>query len=167
MSRKRTMYTTEFKTKMVLEVLKGEKRLNEIANKHQVLPKNLQNWKATFLSNAELAMEPSKAIKEYKDEIKELQERNDEYAKVVGKMTVERDWVVGKLKSLGLSDRKELVEPELKTISITRQCGLMNLNRSSFYYEPIPNNKKGKLVEEINIIISQSPWTVKVELLII
>lgn len=43
MSRKRTMYTTEFKTKMVLEVLKGEKRLNEIANKHQVLPKNLQN----------------------------------------------------------------------------------------------------------------------------
>lgn len=112
-------------------------------------------------------MEPSKAIKEYKDEIKELQERNDEYAKVVGKMTVERDWVVGKLKSLGLSDRKELVEPELKTISITRQCGLMNLNRSSFYYEPIPNNKKGKLVEEINIIISQSPWTVKVELLII
>jgi len=157
MSRKRTMYTTEFKTKMVLEVLKGEKRLNEIANKHQVLPKNLQNWKATFLSNAELAMEPSKAIKEYKDEIKELQERNDEYAKVVGKMTVERDWVVGKLKSLGLSDRKELVEPELKTISITRQCGLMNLNRSSFYYEPIPNNKKGKLVEEINKVFSKIP----------
>jgi putative transposase len=91
MSRKRTIYTTEFKTKMVLEVLKGEKTLNEIASKHNVLTKNLQNWKATFIANAEMAMEPSKAIKEYKDEIKELQERNDEYAKVVGKMTVERD----------------------------------------------------------------------------
>ena len=46
MSRKRTVYTTEFKTKMVLEVLKGEKTLGEIASKHNVLPKNLQNWKA-------------------------------------------------------------------------------------------------------------------------
>jgi len=31
MSRKRTVYKTEFKTKLVLEVLKGDKTLNEIA----------------------------------------------------------------------------------------------------------------------------------------
>jgi len=65
MSRKRTIYKTEFKTKLVLEVLKGEKTLNEIASENNILVKNLQNWKATFLSNAEMAMEPSKAVKEY------------------------------------------------------------------------------------------------------
>jgi transposase-like protein len=64
MSRKKTKYSTELKTKLVLEVLKGEKTLNEIASANSIIPKNLQNWKATFLANAELAMEPSKAVKE-------------------------------------------------------------------------------------------------------
>ncbi|MBD3794342.1 MAG: hypothetical protein IE881_00105 [Epsilonproteobacteria bacterium] len=62
----------------------------------------MQNWKAIFLANAEFAMEPSKAVKEYKDENAELKAKIDEYAKVVGKITVERDWAVGKLKKLGL-----------------------------------------------------------------
>jgi hypothetical protein len=36
-------------------------------------------------------MEPSLAIKEYKDEVALLNEKIDKYAKVVGKITVERD----------------------------------------------------------------------------
>jgi len=64
MSRKMTKYTTEFKTKIVLEVLKGESTLNEIASKYNNIPKNIMNWKKIFMNNAELAMEPAKAIKE-------------------------------------------------------------------------------------------------------
>ena len=95
MSRKKTTYSTELKTKLVIEVLKGEKTLNEIASENNIIPKNLQNWKAKFLDNAELAMEPSKAVKEYKDELVELRGKVDEYARVVGKITVERDWLQG------------------------------------------------------------------------
>ena len=43
-------------------------------------------------------MEPSKAVKEYKEQIKELEKKVDKYAKTVGKLTVERDWAVGKLR---------------------------------------------------------------------
>jgi len=68
MSRKMSKYTTEFKTKIVLEVLKGEDTLNELASKYNIIPKNIMNWKKIFMDNAELAMEPAKAIKEYKDE---------------------------------------------------------------------------------------------------
>ena len=50
MSRKKTVYSTELKTKLVLEVLKGERTLNEIASANNIIPKNLQNWKATFFS---------------------------------------------------------------------------------------------------------------------
>ncbi len=32
MSKKRTTYSTEFKTKIVLEVLKGDKTINDIAS---------------------------------------------------------------------------------------------------------------------------------------
>ena len=102
MSTKRKVYSNTLKTKLVLEILKNEKTLNEIASENNITPKNLQNWKKTFLENAEIAMEPAKAVKEYKDEIEQLKKKNDEYAKVVGKMTVEQEWLTGKLNSLGL-----------------------------------------------------------------
>ncbi len=43
MSRRRTTYSAEFKTKLVLEVLKCEKTLNEIASANNIIPKNLSN----------------------------------------------------------------------------------------------------------------------------
>jgi putative transposase len=49
MSRKRTIYSAEFKSKLVLEVLKNEKTLQEIASTNNITPKNLQNWKKIFL----------------------------------------------------------------------------------------------------------------------
>ncbi len=56
-----------------MDVLKGEKTLNQIATENSILPKNIINWKKQFLANAEIAMEPSKAVKEYKEQIKELE----------------------------------------------------------------------------------------------
>jgi putative transposase len=53
-----------------LDVLKGEKTLNQIATENSILPKNIINWEKQFLANAEIAMEPSKAVKEYKEQIK-------------------------------------------------------------------------------------------------
>ena len=38
MSRKKTNFTPEFKTKLVLEVLKNEKTLNEIASSYNIPP---------------------------------------------------------------------------------------------------------------------------------
>ena len=102
MSRKMTKYSTQFKTKIVLEVLREEKTLNEIASEYNIIPKNIMNWKKIFLENAEVAMEPAKAVKEYKDEINNLNKKVDEYAKKVGQLTLEKDWVVGKVKELGL-----------------------------------------------------------------
>ena len=64
MSRKRRNYSAAFKTKLVLEVLKNDRTLNEIASSYSIPPRNLQIWKKTFLENAEIAMEPANATKE-------------------------------------------------------------------------------------------------------
>ena len=157
MSRKKTTYSTELKTKLVIEVLKGERTLNEIASANNIIPKNLQNWKATFLANAELAMEPSKAVKEYKDENAELHAKIDEYARVVGKITVERDWLQGKLKGLGLSDKQALIEPELKTLSLSKQCKLLSISRSHLYRKPVVNEKKIAIKKQIEKIFEEIP----------
>ncbi len=103
MSRKRTTYTADFKAKVVLGVLEGDKTLNEIASKYNLLPKNLQNWKKQFLNNASLAFDKSAVVKEYKEQIKELEKQKDEMAKTLGEITIERNWAVKKLKSLDLS----------------------------------------------------------------
>ena len=42
MSRKRKTYSPEFKAKLVLELLEGNKTLNEIASQYEVLLKSLQ-----------------------------------------------------------------------------------------------------------------------------
>ncbi len=157
MSRKMAKYTTEFKTKIVLEVIKGEKTLNEIASEYNIIPKNIMNWKKIFMDNAELAMEPAKAIKEYKDENIKLQSKIDDYAKIVGKMTVEKEWLEGKLQSLDLSDKKELIEPKLRYISVSTQCKLVKLNPSSLYYKPVVNNHKVSIKDKINDIYKEIP----------
>jgi putative transposase len=157
MSRKRTTYSAEFKTKLVLKVLKGEKTLNEIASENNIIPKNLSNWKEIFLSNAELAMEPSKAVKEYKEQVVELQSKIDKYAKVVGKITVERDWAVGKLKSLDLSNKQKMVEVQAKNISLSKQTELLGISRSHFYYDPIVNRQKEEIKQHIQKIFEDMP----------
>jgi len=157
MSRIRKTYSAEFKTKLVLEVLKEEKTLVEIASANKITPKNLQNWKKLFLENAVLAMEPSKAVKEYKNEITKLNTTVDEYAKKVGQLTIDKDWLQGKLCSLDSSDKKEIIESELETISVVKQCELLDVNRSSIYYVPVVNEHKVAIKQEIKSIFEEIP----------
>jgi putative transposase len=106
MSKKRTKYTSAFKTKLALELLQNESTIVQIASKHNILPQNLQNWKNIFLANAEIAMDASKAVKEYKDELIKTHVQNE----LVGKVPVEKELLVQKLKRLGLSNKKQLVD---------------------------------------------------------
>ena len=50
MSRTKRTFSPEFKEKLVLEVLKGEKELNVIVTENDIQPNLLRNWKKKFLS---------------------------------------------------------------------------------------------------------------------
>lgn len=157
MSNKRTVYSADFKTKVVLEVLKNEQTLGEIATKYSVTPKNIQNWKKIFLENASVAMEPTKATKAYKAENAKLQLELEDYAKTVGQLTLEKGWLEGKLKSLDLSIKKSMVESELETISIVKQCEMLGLSRSSLYYTPVINENIENIKKHIQNIYEDIP----------
>jgi putative transposase len=175
MSKKRTTYSSAFKTKLVLELLQNESTLAEIASKHNILPQNLVNWKKTFLANAEIAMEPSKAVKEYKEELIKSQEQNERLTALVGKVTVEKEWLalcsvpprgVKKLKSLGSSELKQLIDLKptslrtstpKSTLSINHQCQLLGINRSGLYYKPRVNHAKQIIKNHITKVFEQIP----------
>jgi putative transposase len=155
----------------VLELLQNESTLAEIASKHNILPQNLVNWKKTFLANAEIAMEPSKAVKEYKEELIKSQEQNDRLTALVGKVTVEKEWLalcsvpprgVKNLKSLGSSKVKQLVDlkpttPKSSSISISHQCQLLDISRSGLYYQPRVNHAKQTIKNHITKVFEQIP----------
>jgi len=153
-----TKFSTQLKTRLVLEVLREEKTLNEIASANNINPKNLQNWKKLFLENAEVAMEPAKAVKEYKDEVAKLKVQVGEYAKKVGQLTLEKDWAVGKLQSLDSSYKKELIDrDENKLLSVLNQCSLIDYNRSNLYYAPMVNPTKDAIKEQIVKVFEEIP----------
>ena len=102
MSVKRKSYSADFKAKLVLEALKGEKTINEIASKYEVLPVSLKNWKKQFLENMSLAFDKSTVVKEYKGEIEELKKSKDSIAKKLGETIVEKDFLVEKSPHLNL-----------------------------------------------------------------
>ncbi|WHN65016.1 IS3 family transposase [Cysteiniphilum sp. QT6929] len=157
MSTKRTSYSSEFKVKVVLELLANELTLAELASKHNITTKNIQNWKKIFLDNAVIAMEPAKAVKEYKSENDKLQHEVDKYAKKVGQLTIERDWLEGKLASLDLSTKKSMVESKLENISIVKQCQLLGINRGNCYYTPKINKEALKIKAHIQKIHEEIP----------
>ena len=132
MSTKRKSYSADFKAKLVLEVLEGEKTVNEIASKYEILPTSLKNWKKQFLENMSLAFDKSTVVKEYKDEIEVLQKDNDALAKKVGNLTIEKDFLEGKLVSLASSKEcKSLLDTKLD-LSLNKQCKLLNINKVIF-----------------------------------
>jgi len=166
MSKKRTSYTSAFKTKLVLELLQNADTLAEIDSKHNILSQNLVNWKKTFLANAEIAMESSKAVKEYKEELIKSQEQNERLTTLVGKVTVEKEWLAKKLKSLGSSELKQIIDfkptslrtsTPKSTLSINHQCQLLGINRSGLYYKPRVNHAKQTIKNHITKVFEQIP----------
>lgn len=52
----RRRFTSGFKTKVVLELLRGERELDEIASAYEIAPNQLRNWKTVFLDNADIVL---------------------------------------------------------------------------------------------------------------
>ena len=102
MSTKRKSYSAEFKTKVVLELLKEEETAASIASRYGVTVQTLNQWKKKFLENATLTFDVGEATKEYRQRIEKLEKENEALAKSLGKTMVERDWAVGKLRSLAI-----------------------------------------------------------------
>jgi transposase-like protein len=96
--RKRT-FSAEFKTNIVLELLKGEKQVNELAAEHSIAPNQIRNWKNEFLNNAPLAFDDKREAG-IKEKLSDARKEKEEYAKKVGELTMQVDWLKKKSEEL-------------------------------------------------------------------
>jgi transposase len=89
----RRRFTADFKAKVALEALRGDKTIQQIASQHKVHPNQVSAWKrqamdglgAVFSNGAE------RAGREHETEVHDL------HAKI-GELTVERDFLARGLK---------------------------------------------------------------------
>ena len=146
----RKTYTAEYKTKLVLEAIREESRLEEIAAANEINPNMLRNWKQEFLKNASsvFSQKESKAAKraEQKKEAA-LEKEKTKMLKKIGQLTLERDFLQDCFRACDLPI-PNMINPKNK-LSIRRQCELIHLNRSGVYYKHTENEKKREYEEEL------------------
>ncbi len=67
-------YSVSGKSKVVLEVLEGDRSIPEVSREYDIHPNTVRNWMSTFKSNASQVFDQDGEIKELKQEIRELRE---------------------------------------------------------------------------------------------
>ena len=132
---KRALYTPEEKSKLVLEVFRGERTINELASEHNVHPNMLSRWKRDAETNLQQIFEDG-AAKRRKEEKAHAAEVEALYAEI-GRLTTENQWLKKKLVSeCSVEERRQMVDMDGRELSVTRQAELLELNRSGLYYKP-------------------------------
>ena len=91
MSRKK--YTPEFKAKIVLEVIRGDRELGEIAAEHNLNPNMVRTWKTEFIKNANRVFNERQSEKEIRRKEAELEQERNQMLKTIGQLTLERDFL--------------------------------------------------------------------------
>ena len=89
----RRRFTGEFKARVAVEALRGDKTVQEIASKHKVQPNQVSTWKRQAFEGLGEVFSNG-ADRERQDRESEVR---DLHAKI-GQLMVERDFLVGGLK---------------------------------------------------------------------
>ena len=84
-------HNPEAKAKIVLEVLRGEETLNEIAAKHNIHPSLLSRWKTQAVKNLPQVFE-NETMKARKQS-KEAEKEKDELYQQIGKLATQNEWL--------------------------------------------------------------------------
>jgi transposase-like protein len=89
--KKRRNFKPEQKAQIVLEVLREEKSLSEIAAEYEIHPNLLSRWKTEFINNAGRAF--SKEADETEKVRQSYEKEKDELLRQIGQLSYEVTWL--------------------------------------------------------------------------
>jgi len=88
MKRQRRQYSADWKAKVALEAIKGQRTVQEIASHYEVHPTLVTHWKKQLLEGAaEIFSKGKRAAADAEEELKA------ELYQQIGKLQVEVDWL--------------------------------------------------------------------------
>jgi len=144
---KRKQQSAEFKARVAMAALSGEKTLAELSAEFGVHPTMISNWKQELVKRAgELFARGNKA-----PAVEEAQKVIDDLHRKIGQLQVECDFLAGS------AERRAMIAPEAG-LSVSRQCALLGIARSSFYYRPRPESAEElELLKRLDRMFTDNP----------
>src|SRR5437762_11765031 len=136
-----------------MAALSGEKTLAELSVEFGVHPTMISNWKQELVKRAgELFARGSKV-----PAAEDAQKVIDDLHRKIGQLQVERDLACRAARHLPSAERRAMIAPEAG-LSVSRQCVLLGLARSSFYYRPRPESAEElELLKRLDRIFTDHP----------
>ena len=80
----RRTFTSEFKAKVVLECISGEKNISEACREYQLSPVLISKWRTEFIENAAVVFQKNQRGSEDQNRMAELE-------RLVGRLSLEND----------------------------------------------------------------------------
>ena len=91
MSKKRTQYSQEFKAKIALAAIRGEETVAQLAARYHIHPTQINSWKRQLIEKA------SDLFGKNNEANNKSVHSADDLHRVIGQLTVERDFLARKL----------------------------------------------------------------------
>src|SRR4029077_2250828 len=121
--------------RVAMAALSGEKTLAALSAEFGVHPTMISNWKQELVKRAgELLARGNKA-----PAAEEAQKVIDDLHRKIGQLQVECDFLAGQPAIFPSAERRAMIAPEAG-LSVSRQCTLLGVARSGFYYRPRPES---------------------------
>jgi len=95
--RSRRSFSDKLKFDVVLEVLKGQRSITEIASQYEILPTLIGRWKKEFLDKGASVFSNGKSEADH-----EWEDERERLMKKIGEKEMELDFVKKNLKRLGI-----------------------------------------------------------------
>jgi len=131
MGAKRRRIEAGVKAKVALAAMRGDRTTSQLVSQFGVHSTQIGQWKRRLLDGAaELFSDDRRREAQDQDAlVAELYEQ-------IGRLQMELGWLKKKLPD-SIEFKRECIEPNHRRLSVRRQCELLGLNRSSWYYEAV------------------------------
>ncbi|UNC91147.1 IS3 family transposase [Candidatus Contubernalis alkalaceticus] len=156
----KNQYSPEEKLKIVLEALKEERLVTDIASDYDIHPSVIHRWKKELLENPDRVFAASKNAKAAAKEKQQQEEEIENLYSQVGRLTTQLEWLKKNLKELyPVRDRAAMVDWDNSDPNIKEQAELLSLNRTGLYRKvKEPSELEVKIKHLIDRIHTKHPF---------
>jgi putative transposase len=151
----RKQFDAGIKTEVVLALLTKAKSLTELTQEYGVQPNQIYQWRLKLLANAPTLFERDR-------QAAEVQKKNDKevshLTEVVGCLTTQLSWLKKNMASNLTKESRWALVDRHDNLSLTLECALLSLNRTSLYYHPVPvSEEEAQIKHRIDEIHTEHP----------
>jgi putative transposase len=146
MARIKKVHGEALKAKVALESVRGELTANQIGSRYGVHPTLVNRWRKELIAGAGNIFSPSQGTRgarkaaEHDKLVAELFEQ-------IGKLKMELEWLK-KNSSLSIERKRSLIDVSDPDYSVSEQCRLLNLARSSYYHAVVGESEEDLVLKQ-------------------